>query len=84
MATDAMTARGGVAVIILTFNEEANLAQALQSVTGWAEQIFVLDSISTDATVDIARSFRLPYDPTSVRELRQAAQLRARHLACHQ
>jgi glycosyltransferase involved in cell wall biosynthesis len=55
MAAEATSTRGGVAVIILTFNEEANLAQAVRSVTGWADQVFVLDSISTDATVDIAR-----------------------------
>jgi glycosyltransferase involved in cell wall biosynthesis len=57
MAANSKIARGGVAVIILTFNEEDNLAQALQSVTRWAEQIFVLDSFSTDATVAIAQSF---------------------------
>lgn len=55
MGSEPTTARGGVAVIILTFNEEANLAQALESVTGWADQVFVLDSISSDATLDIAR-----------------------------
>lgn len=47
----------GVAVIILTFNEEANIAQALKSVAGWASEVFVLDSFSTDRTVEIARSF---------------------------
>jgi glycosyltransferase involved in cell wall biosynthesis len=43
-----------VAVIILTFNEEANLAAALDSVKGWAEEVFVVDSFSTDRTVEIA------------------------------
>jgi len=43
-----------VAVIILTFNEEPNLSQALASIKGWAEEIFVLDSFSTDSTVEIA------------------------------
>ena len=49
-----------VAVIILTFNEEENIAQALQSVCGWAndKEVFVVDSHSTDGTVDIARQFR--------------------------
>jgi len=43
-----------LAVIILTFNEEANLPAALDSVIGWAGEIFVVDSYSTDRTVDIA------------------------------
>ncbi len=43
-----------LAVIILTFNEEANLPAALDSVCGWASEIYVVDSYSTDRTVDIA------------------------------
>ncbi|MDD5034080.1 MAG: glycosyltransferase family 2 protein [Methylococcaceae bacterium] len=45
-----------IAVIILTFNEAANLPQALASVQGWARQVFVLDSFSTDDTCEIART----------------------------
>jgi glycosyltransferase involved in cell wall biosynthesis len=44
-------------VIILTYNEELNLPQALRSVCGWAQQVIVLDSFSTDRTVQIAREF---------------------------
>jgi glycosyltransferase involved in cell wall biosynthesis len=44
-----------VAVVILTFNEEANIAQAVRSVSGWAREIFVFDSFSTDRTIEIAR-----------------------------
>ncbi len=43
-----------LAVIILTFNEEANLPAALDSVCGWASEVYVVDSFSTDRTVDIA------------------------------
>lgn len=46
-----------LSVIILTYNEEANIAQALDSVAGWARSIFVVDSFSTDRTVDIARRY---------------------------
>jgi len=46
-----------VAVIVLTYQEEANIAQALKSVCGWARQVLVLDSFSTDTTVEIARNF---------------------------
>jgi glycosyltransferase involved in cell wall biosynthesis len=43
-----------VAVIIITFNEEVNLPYALQSALGWAQQVFVVDSLSTDRTARIA------------------------------
>jgi len=46
-----------VAVVILTYNEEVNLAQALDSVVGWADEIFILDSMSTDRTVAIAERY---------------------------
>jgi len=45
-----------IAVIILTFNEEQNLSAALESVKGWANTVFVVDSYSTDGTIDIALS----------------------------
>jgi glycosyltransferase involved in cell wall biosynthesis len=48
------TARTGVSVLILTFNEEANLSGCLDSVA-WSDDVVVLDSFSTDATVSIAR-----------------------------
>lgn len=48
---------GKVAAIILTFNEELNIAQALDSVTGWADEIFILDSLSSDRTLEIARQY---------------------------
>ena len=45
-----------IAVIIVTFNEESNLPNALSSVSNWAEQVFVVDSFSTDKTTDIAKA----------------------------
>lgn len=47
--------RTDVAVIILTYNEEKNLSHALESVCGWAKEVFVFDSFSTDATLEVAR-----------------------------
>ena len=41
-------------IIILTFNEEANIKFAVNSGIGWAEEIIVLDSGSTDGTIKIA------------------------------
>ena len=46
-----------VTVLILTLNEEINLPYALESVKNWANQIIVVDSFSTDKTVEIAKSF---------------------------
>lgn len=44
--------RPSIAVIILTFNEEKNIDACLDSIGEWAEQIFVVDSFSSDATID--------------------------------
>ncbi|MEM9471090.1 MAG: glycosyltransferase family 2 protein [Pseudomonadota bacterium] len=43
-----------VTVIILTFNEEHHIARAIESVRGFAQQIVVVDSGSTDSTCKIA------------------------------
>jgi glycosyltransferase involved in cell wall biosynthesis len=43
-----------VSVIILTFNEAANLGFCLESVKGFTDAIFIVDSFSTDATLEIA------------------------------
>lgn len=41
-------------VIMLTMNEEFHLPGAIENVRDWAEDIFIVDSCSTDRTVDIA------------------------------
>jgi len=41
---------------VIAFNEEANIAACLQSLA-WASEIVVVDSESTDRTVEIARTF---------------------------
>lgn len=46
-----------VSVIILTFNEEANLSAALDSIKGWATEVFIVDSYSTDKTLEIAKKY---------------------------
>jgi len=45
-------------LIVLTYNEELNLEYCLQSVQGLVQNIFVVDSGSTDQTVNIARQFK--------------------------
>jgi glycosyltransferase involved in cell wall biosynthesis len=56
---------------ILTYNEEANIGRCLESLA-WASQILVIDSGSTDRTLEIitpfsqARVVRRPFDSHSV------------------
>jgi glycosyltransferase involved in cell wall biosynthesis len=45
-----------LAVVILTYNEEQHIARAIKSVSSIASEIFVIDSLSRDKTVEIARS----------------------------
>lgn len=44
-----------ISVIILTHNEEIHLARALKSVSSFASSVYVIDSGSTDATIEIAK-----------------------------
>jgi glycosyltransferase involved in cell wall biosynthesis len=48
---------GLITVIILTFNEEANIDYALKSLTDLTNEIFIVDSYSTDRTIEIARNY---------------------------
>lgn len=45
-----------IAVIILSYNEELHLERAIRSVQSFANEIFVVDSGSTDRTVEIANA----------------------------
>src|ERR1051325_7449066 len=45
-----------ISAIVITFNEEQNIADALRSLA-WADEIIVVDSESTDRTTAIAREF---------------------------
>src|SRR5260370_34012037 len=51
-----------LSIVIITFNEEANIGRTLASVqplvTDGKGEIIVVDSGSTDRTVEIAKSFR--------------------------
>lgn len=46
-----------VSVVVLTFNEETNLAGCLEGVQAWAAEIFIVDSGSTDETRAIAAHY---------------------------
>ncbi|WP_132957312.1 glycosyltransferase family 2 protein [Rhizobium sp. BK251] len=45
-----------ISILILTYNEEKHIARALKSVAPFAKQVFIVDSFSSDGTVEIARS----------------------------
>jgi len=46
-----------LSVIVLTFNEEKNIGACLESIMPWAREVFVVDSGSTDRTLDIVGSY---------------------------
>lgn len=49
-----IAAGSGVTVLILTYNEEKHIARAIESVRPFAAQVLVVDSFSTDRTVEIS------------------------------
>ncbi len=48
--------RQELSVVITTYNEEINVAECIDSVL-WADEILLVDSFSTDRTVELAREF---------------------------
>ena len=46
-----------ISVIVLTFNEEANIAPCLDSIVDWAGEVFIVDSGSTDRTLNIISQY---------------------------
>lgn len=55
-ARRAAPGRLPVSVIVTTFNEEINIGECLQSVL-WADEILLVDSFSTDRTIEIAKRY---------------------------
>lgn len=60
-----------VSVILTTRNEAANIERTLSAIAGFVDEIFVIDSDSTDGTVEIARRYatqvvNLPYEHGSI------------------
>jgi len=47
----------GLSVVVITFNEEKNIARCLQSVKSIADEIIIVDSLSTDNTASIAKDY---------------------------
>lgn len=45
-----------LSAVIITFNEERNIERCIRSLDGVADEVIVVDSLSTDSTVSIAES----------------------------
>lgn len=50
-----------ISVVIITFNEEKNIERCLRSVQDVADEIIVLDSLSTDRTKEICHQFKVTF-----------------------
>jgi len=48
-----------ISVVIITKNEEVNIVECLKSVSGWADEIIVVDDESTDRTREICRDYNV-------------------------
>ncbi len=46
-----------LSIIILTYNEELNIKNALENVSNWANEIIILDSFSTDKTIEFCKQY---------------------------
>ncbi len=46
-----------VSLIVLTYNEGLNIESCLKSAVDWTEEIFIVDSYSTDKTLEIAKKY---------------------------
>jgi glycosyltransferase involved in cell wall biosynthesis len=51
-----------LSVVIICFNEEKDIGRCLESVQGIAEEVYVLDSLSTDRTEEICKGFGVRFE----------------------
>ncbi|MHC2995253.1 MAG: glycosyltransferase family 2 protein [Candidatus Atribacteria bacterium] len=52
-----MSDRVPISVIILTYNEEKNIEKCLKSIYEWVSEILIVDSYSTDKTLELAKKY---------------------------
>nr|WP_315198787.1 glycosyltransferase family 9 protein [uncultured Flavobacterium sp.] len=52
------TKRPSLTALIITYNEERNIKEAIENIS-FADEIIVVDSFSSDQTISIAKSFKL-------------------------
>ena len=56
-----MFAMSGISVVIISYNEERNIARCVKSVLGIDDEIIVVDSYSTDKTEEICRGLGVDF-----------------------
>ncbi|WP_440997940.1 glycosyltransferase family 2 protein [Arhodomonas sp. SL1] len=49
--------RAPIAVLMISLNEAHNMRGVLDNLVGWAQEVFLVDSFSSDETVDIAHEY---------------------------
>ena len=54
---EQLVSRVPVSVIVITYNAGSDIVPCLESVSSWAGEIFIVDSFSTDDTVELARRY---------------------------
>lgn len=52
-----MSHKTPISIVVMTYNEEANIEKCLQSVHGWSDELIVVDSFSSDSTENIVRKY---------------------------
>ncbi|GAB5558187.1 MAG: glycosyltransferase family 2 protein [Schleiferiaceae bacterium] len=52
-----------ISAVIITFNEEKNIERCLNSLSGLADEIVVVDSFSTDRTEELCKPFNVRFIP---------------------
>jgi glycosyltransferase involved in cell wall biosynthesis len=57
MESKSRLSKAPVSLIVLTYNEEANITHTLESVMDWLGEIIIVDSFSTDRTLEICRRY---------------------------
>lgn len=57
MADDAVAGPAPLAIVMISLNEAHNMRPVLENIRGLASEIFVVDSFSSDRTVEIAREY---------------------------
>jgi glycosyltransferase involved in cell wall biosynthesis len=71
-----------LSVYMITFNNGRTIERALESVAGWADEIIVIDSHSTDGALEVIPKYTdklFQFDTTDMREKYQYAQDRCRN-----
>ena len=57
MNSPRVSKKAPLSLVILTYNEEVNIEHTLRSINDWAGEIIIVDSFSTDGTLDICRKY---------------------------